>query len=1705
MSLRRHLTLAAALASAGSWVAASPSALAEPTAGPYGHYTTTADFATGVATAIDADFADQLTIDDTSNPFNFVWVANSAAGTIVKIDATTGAVLGEYLSAPNGMGRNPSRTTVDNNGNVWVGNRDERGVVNAFAIQTATAQFPATPPTTRRMGSVVHIRLLETGGCQDRNGNGVIDTSTGLGDIKPWPNNNGTDALGLTMSAQDECIVYYVRTNSDGTRHVSVNQDNDVWVGGFRNENDYADFYSGYDLIETETGKIVRHEPGQGVDIGGYGGIVDKNGVLWSSNRGRAAGRMLRWQTAQPLTGSGGDGGNWKTVGATRAYGICADRDGDIWVTQPYEGLGLYQYSPTGVLKTGPSAWGSGFCQGCTVDAENNVWLACNDGYIAKFNQAGAKLGQVNTGYIGPSGVSIDGNGKIWVSHRNVGNPQRGRLARVDRTKGANGTDGKPLGEIDFWTVYIGSDLYNYSDMTGQANVGTPTVGSWTVIHDGGTAGTLWENVSWTSLVPNGAVLEVRVAASNTPATFPAGTSISSGQSLLGTGLAGRYLQVSVQLGRNAFGVSPVVYDLTVRGLGCDCYVDGACFGDGTVNPENACQTCDADFDRLSWTNKVNGSACDDGNACTFLDRCNALAQCVAIPYSCDDGNACTGDVCKGDGTCAFTLSPNALPDDDCDGFDDNCNGTPDEGWTEEFVQCGQGACANSIVTSCNAGVLLDVCLPKPPVALVDSTCDGVDDDCDGQTDDDFVTTAVSCGRGQCASTGTLTCSGDQAINTCVAGIPSAEGCDGLDNDCDGVVDNDPLVASGSICPAIDTVIDSAPQSVTAVHSASFTYSDSVTPDNSRFECAIDGGAWASCDGGAVSYGELADGQHVFQVRAVRGDGAVDPTPAYFLWEVDSTTPDTLLLVSPTDPSQDPDATFLFGTTDPGPVTYFCVLEAGADTSAPPADAYDPCDPLTTFDGLADGPYTLWVYVVNAAGTADPEPATWSWDVDTTVPDTRILAHPAVASNTAAASFTYDDPTDPALTTFLCRLDGQSWGPCNGGAKTYAGLQSGTHTFFVAAIDASGNLDPIPATFTWTIDLVGPSVFIADRPTNPHQTDTADFRFVADEDVSGFFCAVDFPAGGPVSGDFAACDPEETFTDLSDGVHTLCVHAVDAAGNVGPDTCYSWTIDTSFPETAFTQTPALQTGPGDGATFGYHDPTDAAVTHFECSLDGAAFATCDGGTKSYAAAQLAEGDHTFRVRACQLTTGQCDPTPATFAWVVTQSPCPLDKTAPTVACPADVQVECVAAGGSTDASGLAPTGTDSCGDVTVEGNVPERFGLGATPVIFHVSDGNGNVATCAPVVTVVDTTPPTITCPANISVSTPTAGCLATVALGEVAAADGCYAEGVTVYHDAPPAFPVGVTTVTHTAMDGAGLRATCTQTVTVVDDVPLTLTCPAAVTEEAPADSCTWDGTLAAEARDNCAVDVTLLSATEAWPVGVHDVAFDAEDAGGNDASCTTVLTVRDVTAPSVACPALPDALPAIAAPVVVEACGAEIAFEGFSCKVALPDGTMETLTGAACPAEVALDRIVLRDRVASGTLTVAYTVRATDPSGNTTTADCAHVFAGNADSDDVPDVDDNCPAVANPDQVDSDSDGVGDLCQDSDGDGVLDTADNCVDTANPEQQDFDEDGLGNACDPVDDTLTLEGGGGCTGGALPSALGLALVVLWAMTRRRRA
>ncbi len=179
-----------------------------------------------------------------------------------------------------------------------------------------------------------------------------------------------------------------------------------------------------------------------------------------------------------------------------------------------------------------------------------------------------------------------------------------------------------------------------------------------------------------------------------------------------------------------------------------------------------------------------------DGND----DDCNGTADEDYVPKDV----TCGIGACRRDGTTSCEggiesdLCVPGLPapsDATCDGNDDDCNGTADEDFVSIATTCGVGACQREGATSCEGGDVLDSCLPGAP-APSDATCDGVDDDCSGVADEDFVGISTSCGVGMCARTGMTYCEGGGVLDSCVPGPVADETCNGMDDDCDGVNDN---------------------------------------------------------------------------------------------------------------------------------------------------------------------------------------------------------------------------------------------------------------------------------------------------------------------------------------------------------------------------------------------------------------------------------------------------------------------------------------------------------------------------------------------------------------------------------------------------------------------------------------------------------------------------------------------------------------------------------------------------------------------------------------------------------------------------------------------------------------------------------------------------------------------------------------------------
>ena len=170
-----------------------------------------------------------------------------------------------------------------------------------------------------------------------------------------------------------------------------------------------------------------------------------------------------------------------------------------------------------------------------------------------------------------------------------------------------------------------------------------------------------------------------------------------------------------------------------------------------------------------------------------------------------------------------------------------------------------------------------------------------------------------------------------------------------------------------------------------------------------------------------------------------------------------------------------------------------------------------------------------------------------------------------------------------------------------------------------------------------------------------------------------------------------------------------------------------------------------------------------------------------------------------------------------------------------------------------------------------------------------------------------DTTPPVITCPADVTVEQETAD--GTEVSLTATATDICDADP-TITSDELAIYPLGMTTVTFTATDDSGNSATCTTMVTVEDKTPPEITCPADVTVEQESAAGTVVS-LTATATDICdAAPVITSDELAIYPLGTTTVTFTATDNAGNTASCTTTVTVVDTIAPDISVTVSPDTL---------------------------------------------------------------------------------------------------------------------------------------------------------------------------------------------------
>lgn len=513
-------------------------------------FTSDGDFDKGTLTGVNhsAPNGNQLQLNVTGTSFPVLWIANAGEDTLSRIDSTQigaspGRETGRYRTWFNAGthahdawgGPAPSRTAVDKDGNAYVLDRWFGGYPTLFKILA---------------NSFI-----------DRNGNGVVDTSTGgSATMKPLVDTNGNGIID-DSEIQDERIAWVKRV-PDGTygggitrnngvaRALCIGTDGNLWVGLYNN----AEYYK----VSAVDGHTIAGPVGTNGQPN-YGCLIDQNGTLWGANWSNGA--LTRIANTASNTGPY----TVRTIPMPSAvYGLALRRDANN-VTRVIMGGSCNSYVEhidNGTNNASTPAQANYCTYAVGTDNDGNITVSKVSGGVAKFDPTGKVIWDKGS-QVGSSesrGVIADANNDIWQVHRQTHNIAKYR-----------GTDGSFLG-----VVSVGYEPYTYSDASGTAALSITTkTGNWTVVQDSGASGTGWRNVAWNATVPSGASLVTEVRAADSPAALPgmAYMPVTSGSTL--SGVNGRYLETRVTFNANAANQSPVLFDLTLNSAVGSCDADG--------------------------------------------------------------------------------------------------------------------------------------------------------------------------------------------------------------------------------------------------------------------------------------------------------------------------------------------------------------------------------------------------------------------------------------------------------------------------------------------------------------------------------------------------------------------------------------------------------------------------------------------------------------------------------------------------------------------------------------------------------------------------------------------------------------------------------------------------------------------------------------------------------------------------------------------------------------------------------------------------------------------------------------------------------------------------------------------------------------------------------------------------------------------------
>lgn len=476
-------------------------------------------------------------------------------------------------------------------------------------------------------------------------------------------------------------------------------------------------------------------------------------------------------------------------------------------------------------------------------------------------------------------------------------------------------------------------------------------------------------------------------------------------------------------------------------------------------------------------------------------------------------------------------------------------------------------------------------------------------------------------------------------------------------------------------------------------------------------------------------------------------------------------------------------------------------------------------------------------------------------------PITVEATGPTGATVSYTASATDANPASPAVT---CT-------PASGTTFPIA-----TTTVDCSATDAAGNT--ANGSFTVTVEDTTPPTIVGTPDAQVAEATGSDGAVVTYSDPT----ASDLVDGArPVS-----CLPASGSTFALGATLVTCTSS-DTRSNTSTTTFTVTVTDTTSPVLIVPADITAEATSAAGAAVVFN----ATATDI---VDGTVTPSCDA----------ASGD-TFPLGSttvtCSATDDAGNSTIGSFAITV------VDTTAPALTVPASFSEEATGPGGAVVT--YAATAIDLVDGSVAPVCVPtsgSTFALGATAVTCSATDAAGNTAFGSFVITVVDTTPPTLTLPPDqLLEATGPGGASATFVATATDVVDGAITPVCSA--TSGDAFPLGTTIVSCTATDAAGNQASGSFSIQVVDTTPPAIAVPADITAEAtgPSGASVSFSVTAVDLVDGPVTPSCSATSGDTFPLGTSTVTCSATDVAGNTGNASFTITVVDTTPPAVTVPA--------------------------------------------------------------------------------------------------------------------------------------------------------------------------------------------------------